>query len=79
VGVLKFQLHLVIVLCYLYHNINFEELPVIEPNDYLFNHFKNMGRDRWEIYAEAVREIMCEIGDLKKSNKNYNSINHSQN
>ena len=43
---------------------NILELPEFEPNEYLFETHKDKGKDRWEIYAWAVHEIMKEAGNL---------------
>lgn len=41
------------------------EMPDFEPNEYLFENFKDKGKDRWEIYAWAVRDAMCKAGNLE--------------
>ena len=55
----------------LYVQTEFIELPIMTPNDYMKNHFASFGKEDWEIYAEVAREIMCELGGFKKSNKHY--------
>ena len=52
----------------LYSRIEYIELPIMTPNEYMFNNFKDLGNEKWEIYAEVAREIMCTLGRLKKSN-----------
>ena len=47
------------------------ELPIMTPNDYMKNNFTSYGKEDWEIYAEVAREIMCELGGFKKSDKHY--------
>ncbi len=47
------------------------ELPVIKPTEYMWNNFSHLGKEKWEVYAEVTRKIMCEISGLKPSNKNY--------
>jgi hypothetical protein len=37
-------------------------LPDFEPNEYFFEKFKDKGQERWEIYAWAIRQIMCKEG-----------------
>ena len=51
----------------LYNPIEYIELPILAPNDYLFENFSKFGKEKWEIYAEATREIMCQLGDFEKS------------
>jgi hypothetical protein len=36
------------------------------PNDYLFETHANKGKEKWEIYAWAIREIMTTAGDIEK-------------
>jgi lysophosphatidylcholine acyltransferase/lyso-PAF acetyltransferase len=53
----------------LYVNAEYIELPIITPNEYMYEHFGNFGKEKWEIFAEVTREIMCELGDFKKSQR----------
>ncbi len=55
----------------LFVQTEFYELPIMTPNDYMFNNFKNYGKEKWEIYKEVAREIMCELGGFKKSDKEF--------
>lgn len=41
------------------------QMPDFEPNEYLFETHKDKGKDRWEIYGWAVRDAMCEAGNLE--------------
>ena len=43
------------------------ELPPFVPNDYLYATHANKGKEKWEIYAWAVREILAEAGNFEKS------------
>jgi lysophosphatidylcholine acyltransferase/lyso-PAF acetyltransferase len=52
-------------------NLYFYELPVIKPTEYMWENFSHLGKEKWEIYAEVTRKIMCEISGLKPSNKNF--------
>ena len=60
-------------LCYfralaqLYNKIEYIELPIMTPNEYMYNTYASYGKEKWEIYAEVAREIMCTLGNLKKS------------
>ena len=51
----------------LYVQTAYYELPIMTPNDYMFENFTHLGKEKWEIYAEVARDIMCELGDFKKS------------
>ena len=55
----------------LYVQTEYIELPIMTPNDYMKKHFASYGKEDWEIYAEVAREIMCELGGFKKSDKHY--------
>ena len=58
-------------LCYFGFNINLCELPVIKPTEYMWEHYSHLGQEKWEIFAEVTRKIMCEIGGLKPSDKTF--------
>ena len=52
----------------LYVKTEYVELPIISPNEYMYNNYSHYGKEKWAIYAEVTREIMCEIGNFKKTN-----------
>lgn len=59
-----------------YHKIEFVELPVIRPTRYMFETYRKTNKEAsewedWQIYAEVVREIFCEIGNFQKGEKNF--------
>ena len=59
-------------LCYLYHNIEITELPVMRPTKYMYEYYSNLHpelKEDWEKYAEVAREIYCYFGKLEKSEK----------
>ena len=46
------------------------ELPVFAPNDYFWKTHWD-GKDpkmKWKVFAEAVRQVMAEVGDFELSN-----------
>ena len=51
--------------------IIYAELPVIKPTDYMFEKYKDLGKEKWEIYANVVNKIYSEIGGLKQCNIRY--------
>ena len=55
----------------LFVQTHFFELPIMTPNEYMFEHFKDYGKEKWEIYKEVAREIMCSLGGFKKSEKEF--------
>ena len=42
-------------------------MPDFEPNEYLFRTHADKGKDRWEIYAWALRDVMAKHGDFHLS------------
>ena len=58
-------------LCYLRHKIFFVDLPVIKPTNFMWENYNHLGKEKWEVFAEVTRKILCEISGLKPSNKNY--------
>ena len=51
------------------HDLYFTELPVIRPTDYMYETYKDFGKEKWEIFAEVVRRIYCEVGGFVSSDK----------
>lgn len=47
------------------------KLPEIWPNEYMFNRKEAQGLERWEAYAEVVREVMSKASGLPMSNQTY--------
>jgi len=39
-------------------------MPPFTPNDYLFEKFSDGKKEKWEVYADAVRDVMCEQSGL---------------
>ena len=42
-------------------------MPIIAPTEFMFENYKSLGKEKWEIYAEVVRKIYSEIGNLEES------------
>ena len=55
----------------LYVQTEFIELPIMTPNEYMYNNFSSFGKEKWEIYKEVAREIMCILGDFQKSDSEF--------
>lgn len=51
----------------LYNKVEYIELPIMNPNEYMYTNFSSYGKEKWEIYAEVAREIMCTLGNFEKS------------
>ena len=43
------------------------ELPVIRPTEFMFENYKHLDTEKWEVFAEVVRKIYSELGNLKES------------
>ena len=71
VGVTKFLYHFVISLCYVYHKLEFIELPVITPTEFMLENYSHLGNSKSEIYGEVVRNIYCELGNFQKSDMQF--------
>lgn len=68
-GVMNMFLHMVLTYCYLYiDDWRYIDLPVIVPNDYMFETYKHLGKDKTDVYTEVCRNIMSEISGLKLNN-----------
>lgn len=52
-------------------------LPPFTPNDYFFETYGS-SKEKWETYAEAVRDLMCEQADLKKCDQTFKDLNEYQ-
>lgn len=48
--------------------IKFSELPIIKPTKFMFENFKSLGNENWEIYMNVVNNIYSEIGGFIQSN-----------
>lgn len=41
-------------------------MPPMQPNEYLFREHADKGKEKWEIFAWAVRDVMCKVGGFGK-------------
>jgi len=46
-------------------------LPVFSPNDHLINTHSKAGKEKWEVFAWAVRDVMAKAGGLRKDDQPY--------
>ena len=49
--------------------IEYYQLAIMRPTEYMFENYKSYGKEKWEIYAEVAREIYCKIGGFNKSER----------
>ena len=66
-------------LCYFGCKMYLCELPVIKPTEYMWQNYSHLGSEKWEIFAEVTRKIMCEIGRLKPSNRTFRDSKNYEN
>ena len=54
--------------CHSIESLYLIDLPVIRPTEYMYKTYGHLGKENWEIYAEVVRKIYSELGNLEESN-----------
>ena len=47
-------------------HITITSLPIFVPNDYLYSTHADKGKEKWEIYAWAIRDIIANEGNFEK-------------
>jgi len=57
--------------CYFKVDMHYINMPVIRPTEYMFENYKNLGKEKWEIFAEVTRKIYSEIGGLEECDQGY--------
>ena len=62
VGASNVVLHYFKNMCHFINTIDYTILPTIRPDDYLFEHNKHLGEEKWQIFANVVRKIYAEVG-----------------
>ena len=72
-GGMNILIHLILSLTYLKNDFEAIELPVFAPNEYLYENFQHFGKDKPEIFSEACRRVMSEIGALPLSNSSFDT------
>ena len=50
-----------------YNYIYVAILPTIRPTDFMFENYKHLGKEKWEIYANIVRKIYAEVGGIEET------------
>ena len=54
--------------------MGYYDLPAIRPTKYMFEHYSNLGKEKWEIFSEVTRKIYCEIGGFEESNYRFRDV-----
>lgn len=61
-------IHFLLTLCFNNYNVTVIELPIINLNGHVLENYRQKGlKEKWEIYACAVRDIYARIGNFEKS------------
>lgn len=47
--------------------IKYAELPIIKPTEYMFEKYKDLGKEKWDIYSKVVNKIYAEIGSFQQT------------
>ena len=75
VGASNVVLHYFKNLCHFINTIDYTILPTIRPVDYIFKNNKNLGKEKWQIFANTVRKIYAEVGELIEVNMGMRDLN----
>ena len=51
--------------------VNLVIMPPFQPNEYLWANHADKGREKWEIYAWAVRDLIAKVGGFGKHDMSY--------
>ena len=62
-------------MCHFINTIDYTILPTIRPDDYLFEHNKHLGKEKWQIFANVVRKIYAEIGGFEEVDMGMRDLN----
>ena len=62
-------------LCHFFSTLYVAMLPTIRPTDYMFDNYKHLGKEKWEIYMNVVRKIFSEVGGLEEADMGFRDLN----
>ena len=62
-------------LCHFFNTLYVAILPTIRPTKYMFENYKHLGKEKWEIYMNVVRKIYSEVGGLEEVDMGLRDIN----
>ena len=66
-------------MCFERWQVDIAVLPPFKPNDYLFEKHADKGKEKWEIFAWAVRDVMAKHGKFEKcAMTNAEKINYKE-
>jgi 1-acyl-sn-glycerol-3-phosphate acyltransferase len=70
----ELALYFLIFASFTFHRTTVHFLPPFEPNDYFWETHADKGKDRWEIYAWAIRDVIAKKGKFTKEERNCRDI-----
>ena len=73
-GVQNIFFHTMKIMTYPLVEMGYFDLPVIRPTEFMFQRYANLGKNKWEIFAEVTRKIYCEIGGFQESNYGFRDV-----
>ena len=56
--------HATLMYCFGTFHVDVYELPPFKPNEFLYAKQKDQGKEQWEIFAWAVRDVMSKFGNF---------------
>ena len=59
--------HLVLLLSQFYSSVEVFDLPIFEPNEYLFKNHMKSGEEKWMVFSKAVQECIASTINRPKS------------
>ncbi len=60
--------HVMRSFCYLKNKITYNILPIIRPTKYMYENYKQLGKDEREIYENVVKKMYLDLGKFQESN-----------
>lgn len=71
-GALPMHFHFFLVCSYLWNNVTFLDLPIIEPTDYMYEKYaSNKEEEKWMTYMNVTKMIMAECSGLKQNESSF--------
>ena len=65
--VVDLHVHFLLLCSTPYSTIRMKELPVFQPNEYFWKNHSQEGKQRWQVYAETIRNILRDVDGYKLS------------
>ena len=65
-GVQNIFFHTLKIMTYPFVEMGYYDLPEIRPTKYMFEHYSNLGKEKWEIFSEVLGKYIVKLGVLKK-------------